>query len=203
MTRPIKAIPIRIMLKDQTAKLVHGGARTIVTPWKEQPPKNYELWGNTWLPDGGHEGEYMFYNRIHDDYKNWYAKPPYKVGDTLYLLETWISSPYGYSYKANGGNAGGMLGEGANYWRSPTTMQTRDMETSPCRHIVRCTSIEGVRFDSLMEYKIGDFKNYIHRFKERFAMNNKEMFMRYFTETFDLPFDSRVWLTGFGREEND
>lgn len=32
----------------------------------------------------------------------WHKKPPYQVGDILWVRETWIEMPYGFAYRADG-----------------------------------------------------------------------------------------------------
>lgn len=56
-------------------------------------------------------------------------KLPHASGDYL-VKETWVNHAYGYGYKADGGEAGGIFdGRAEKYWLSPVTMPLEAVRT--------------------------------------------------------------------------
>ena len=162
---------VRIPLKDSTAKLIAGGAKAFVLPIEPQLSYTWDINAEGWS--------------IKE------IEPFCQPGDTLYLLETWSwisrldiesfrigdtsKQEFQYVYKADYTGDFGKL-----HWRSPVTMQTKDIDKSPCRHIWTDWKIEAVQFSEITFEQC-----------KKLGLQNVE---GWFTETYPhLNMDSWVW----------
>ncbi len=124
-------------------------------------------------------------------------EPPVEPGDAALFLETWgYDKYYGkqyYVYKADNPFYKPLYDK----WRLPQHMQTRDMDTSPCRHVfpnVRVKAVQvkdiglGQKYCLMAKRRIVTGKNYNDRGRDIIVET-------LFNETYpDLTPDSGVWV---------
>lgn len=83
-----------IILKTEEVKAILEGRKTQTRRIiKSQPPKNYG-WGG-WITSSTDKNDigYAYWEK---GISSHYAKPPYQVGDILYVRETWQLLPSGF-----------------------------------------------------------------------------------------------------------
>lgn len=177
--------PTRVMLNDQTAKCLTEGATAFMIPWKEQPGI---VPGIGQVLDGS------------DNAADWVKHPPYKLGNPLYLLETYdpewrqgcektsyASCEKITIYKADYSQKELKRLGGTAKWRSPATMPNK-----ACRYVWPDWTVEAVEFESWILQKCEDIE--LLATLETLGFTDWGKCRNYFTETFNLPLDSWAWL---------